>query len=140
VSTPAEDLANALAATSASFTARFGARAEAARLARLTEQNAAWTHPVLKGWEIHVLTCIVWTPQVLTLFVDRLRPEVLTLAQAIVVMVQNEAQYLDHFPPRELAAACDFVLAVDKAWPEMARRREDGAAWAAVATPRRLNT
>lgn len=90
MSTPAEDLSNAL----------------------------AHTGPVLYGWEIHVLTSIVWTPQVLNMFVERLRPEVLKLAHDIVHVLECDCTDYPCSP-----AARDFVAAVDKAWPEMARRR-----------------
>lgn len=100
MSTPAEDLANAQAAILAS---------------------ARKDQPVLFGWEIHVLTSIVWTPQVLAMFEDRLRPEVLSLARRIVMVVKGE-EYANETGDL-LIAARDFVAAVDKAWPEMAKRR-----------------
>ena len=93
----------------ATFAERYGAAAEAARQVRLAAQDAAWVHPVLYSWELHVLTSLVRSPQALRLFLDRLRPGVLELAQAICVVAKDETQYFDHFLPRELAAARAFI-------------------------------
>ncbi len=56
---------------------------EAVEQAQELATRASQPKLVLKSWECHILIMLVWNPHSLHLFTERLRPEVLKLAEAI---------------------------------------------------------